>query len=263
MNPHNKDNPEDLDENNSAQIHANEHDDLDEQDEDQDDLHEPDDLDDDEDDGLEYDDEDEDDEDGEYDDDDEDDEDEDAPAATGAPKSQAGRGLRSLSIVEEEEELPPSKTKIKKQMHELRDLGQELTELSKDQISKLDIPESLRDAIKEMHRIKSFGAKRRQIQYIGKLMRDIDTAPILAKLDTWKGVSKQHIGYMHQVERWRERLLAGDTALTELLAQYPETDVQRLRTLIRNALKEKEAGKPAKNYREIFQILRDTIPVPA
>jgi ribosome-associated protein len=260
MNPHNKDNPKDLDEQKSAQIHANEPDDLDEQDEDQDNLNEQDDLDEDDEEASEYDDEDEeeDDEDGEYDDDD----DEDAPAKTGAPKSQTGRGLRSLAVVEEEEELPPSKTKIKKQMHELRDLGQELTELSKDQVAKLDIPESLRDAIKEMQRIKSFGAKRRQIQYIGKLMRDIDPAPILAKLDTWKGVSKQHIGYMHQIERWRERLLAGDSAFTELLALYPETDVQRLRTLIRNAIKEREAGKPGKNYRDIFQVLRETIPVP-
>lgn len=173
-----------------------------------------------------------------------------------------GRGLRSLPVAEEEEELPPSKTRIKKQMHELRDLGEELTGLGKDQLAQLDIPETLRDAIREMGRIKSFGAKRRQIQYIGKLMRDIDPAPILAKLDIWKGVSKQHIGYMHQLERWRERLLESDTALTELLSAYPQTDVQRLRTLIRNSLKERETGKPAKNFREIFQVLRETIPEP-
>ncbi len=179
-----------------------------------------------------------------------------------APRPAAkGRGLRSLPVIEEEE-LPPSKTKIKKQMHELRDLGQELTELGKDQLAQLDIPETLRDAIREMGRIKSFGAKRRQIQYIGKLMRDVDPAPILAKLDTWKGTSKQHIGYMHQLERWRERLLENDAALTELLAAYPQTDTQRLRTLIRNSIKEREAGKPAKNFREIFQVLRETIPEP-
>jgi len=178
-----------------------------------------------------------------------------------APAKPQGRGLRSLPV-EEEEELPPSKTKIKKQMHELRDLGEELTALSKDQLNQLDIPESLRDAIREMHRIKSHGAIRRQMQYIGKLMRDVDTAPIIAKLNTWKGTSQQHIGYMHQLERWRERLMDSDTALTELLAAYPEIDAQQLRTLIRNSHKEKEAGKPAKNFREIFQILRETIPAP-
>jgi len=196
------------------------------------------------------------DEDEQYDDEDQEDDDQDA-----APARPQGRGLRSLPVVEEEE-LPPSKTKIKKQMHDLRDLGEELTGLGKDQLAQLDIPESLRDAIREMQRMKTFGAKRRQIQYIGKLMRDIDPAPILAKLDAWKGVSKQHIGYMHQLERWRERLLESDSALTELLTAYPQTDVQRLRTLIRNALKERETGKPAKNFRELFQVLRETIPEP-
>ena len=192
--------------------------------------------------------------------DEDEDQDQDQKAAP-APLKPQGRGLRSLAV-EEEEELPPSKTKIKKQMHELRDLGEELTELGKDQIAQLDIPENLRDAIREMHRMKTFGAKRRQMQYIGKLMRDVDTAPIIAKLNTWKGTSQQHIGYMHQLERWRERLLENDAALTELLSQFPQTDVQRLRTLIRNTLKEREAGKPAKNYREIFQVLRETIPEP-
>lgn len=200
------------------------------------------------------------DEDEEYDDEEQDDQDDDQGAAP-APAKPQGRGLRSLPVVEEEE-LPPSKTKIKKQMHDLRDLGEELTELGKDQIAQLDIPETLRDAIREMSRIKSFGARRRQLQYIGKLMRDVDTAPIIAKLNTWKGISQQHIGYMHQLERWRERLLESDTALTELLSAYPQTDVQRLRTLIRNSLKERETGKPAKNFREIFQVLRETIPEP-
>jgi ribosome-associated protein len=174
-----------------------------------------------------------------------------------------GRGLRDMPVVEEDEEdLPPSKTKIKKQMHELRDLGKELTELGKDQLAQLDIPENLRDAIREMKNINKFGAQRRQIQYIGKLMRDIDPAPILAKLDVWKGRSQHHIAYTHQLERWRDRLMESDSALTELLAEYPQADAQRLRTLMRNAQKEMEAGKPPKNYREIYQVLREIIPDP-
>ncbi|MDH4234645.1 MAG: DUF615 domain-containing protein [Gallionella sp.] len=164
------------------------------------------------------------------------------------------------AVAEDEEELPPSKTKIKKQMHELRDLGKELTELGKDQLAQLDIPESLRDAIREMKNINKFGAQRRQLQYIGKLMREVDPAPILAKLDAWKGKSQQHIGYMHQLERWRDRLMENDSALTELLAAHPHADAQHLRSLIRNAQKEMEAGKPPKNYREIFQVLREIIP---
>ena len=173
-----------------------------------------------------------------------------------------GRGLRNLPVADDEEELPPSKTKIKKQMHELRDLGKELTELGKDQLAQLDIPENLRDAIRDMKSINKFGAQRRQMQYIGKLMRDVDTAPILARLDAWKGKSQNHIAYMHQLERWRDRLLENDAAFTELLGAYPATDAQRLRTLIRNAQKEIEAGKPPKNFREIFQVLREIIPEP-
>jgi ribosome-associated protein len=98
------------------------------------------------------------------------------------------------------------------------------------------------------------------MQYIGKLMRDVDTAPILARLSEWNGTSRQHITWLHQVERWRDRLLAEPDALTELLADHPGADVQHLRALIRNAIKEKELNKPTKNYREIFQVLRDLIP---
>jgi ribosome-associated protein len=180
-----------------------------------------------------------------------------------APKTR-GRGLRNQPVAEEdEEELPPSKTKIKKQMHELRDLGKELTELGRDQLAQLDIPENLRDAIREMKNINSFGAQRRQIQYIGKLMRNVDPAPILAKLDVWKGRSHQHIAYTHLLERWRDRLMENDSALTELLGAHPEADAQRLRTLIRNAHKEIESNKPPKNYREIYQVLKEIIPEPA
>ena len=173
------------------------------------------------------------------------------------------RGLRDQPDIEEnEEELPPSKTKIKKQMHELRDLGKELTELSKDQADQLDIPERLRDAIHEMRSIKKFGAQRRQLQYIGKLMREVDPAPIIAKLDGWKGKSGHHTAYMHQLERWRDRLIENDNAMTDLLAAHPQADAQHLRSLIRNARKEIDTSKPPKNFREIFQVLKEIFPKP-
>ncbi len=202
---------------------------------------------------------------------DEDEEDDDGPiviqvhghAPRPASPSTRGRGLRNQPAEpdeDEEEDTGPSKTKIKKQMHELRDLGKELTELSKDQVAQLDLPESLHDAIHAMRSINSFGAQRRQIQYIGKLMRNVDPAPIIAKLDAWKGKSQGHTAYMHQLERWRDRLLESDGALTELLAAHPQADAQRLRSLIRNALKERELNKPPKNYREIFQVLREILP---
>lgn len=169
---------------------------------------------------------------------------------------------KSLSkhLDNDEPELPLSKTKIKKQMHDLRDLGVELTELGKDQLTQLDLPENLRDAILEIKNFNKHGARRRQMQYIGKLMREVDTAPIIAKLDSWRGTSQQHIAHMRLLERWRDRLIASDNALTELLAAHPQADAQHLRSLIRNTKKEIDAGKPPKSSREIFQVLRDIIP---
>lgn len=164
---------------------------------------------------------------------------------------------------QDDEELvapPPSKTKIKKQMLELQNLGEQLAALNKDQLKELELPENLRDAINEVKRMTKFGAISRQMQYIGRLMRDVDAAPIIAKLEVWNGTSRQHIAWLHQVENWRDRLLAEPDALTELLAAYPQSDAQRLRALIRNALKEKELQKPPKSFREIFQVLREIIP---
>ncbi|MFA6015539.1 MAG: ribosome biogenesis factor YjgA [Gallionellaceae bacterium] len=162
---------------------------------------------------------------------------------------------------EDLEELPPSKTKIKKQMIELQNIGEQLAALNKDQLKELDIPENLRDAIHEVKRMTKFGAIDRQMQYIGRLMRDIDPAPIIAKLEIWNGTSRHHAAWLHQIERWRERLLEDPNALTELLAAHQQADAQHLRALIRNALKERELLKPPKNFREIFQVLREIIPM--
>lgn len=161
-----------------------------------------------------------------------------------------------------EEELPPSKTKIKKQMLALQDLGKTLTALSNEKLRELDLEEDLLVAIMEYKRMTKFGALNRQLQYIGRLMRDVDPAPIQAKLDAWNGVSRQHTAWLHQVEQWRDRLIEQPDALTELLAAHPEADAQHLRTLIRNAQKEKELLKPPKSYRELFQVLREIIPEP-
>ena len=161
---------------------------------------------------------------------------------------------------EEELDLPPSKTKIKQQMHDLQDIGEQLVELGNDRLKQLDLPERLYDAVCEMKRINKFGAQRRQMQFIGRLMREVDAAPIIARLEIWNGASRQHTAWLRQIERWRDRLLESDTALTEFLAAHPEVDAQRLRALIRNAHKEKELGKPPRSYREIFQALREILP---
>lgn len=165
-------------------------------------------------------------------------------------------------LPDDEEDLPLSKTRIKQQMHDLQTLGEQLSELGNDRLSELDLPENLLNAIQELKRISKHGAQKRQRQYIGKLMRDVDPAPIIARLEIWKGVSREHTAWMHQVERWRDRLLESDDALTELLAAHPGADTQRLRTLIRNAHREKSLNKPPRSYREIFQALREIIPEP-
>ena len=154
----------------------------------------------------------------------------------------------------------PSKTRRKHDMHELQDIGEQLLELNPGQITGLDLPELLLDAVQEAKRLKKHGAYRRQLQYIGKLMRHIDVAPIREKLAAWNSVSVQSTARLHLLERWRNRLLDEDQALTELGREYPVTNLQPLRTLVRNARKEKVAGKPPRYFRELFQELQHIIP---
>jgi ribosome-associated protein len=161
---------------------------------------------------------------------------------------------------EEGQEAPLSKTRRKQQMHDLQHIGERIAALGNDKLAELDLPERLLDAIREYRRINKFGAQRRQMQYIGKLMREVEPGPIVAKLDAWDGVSVQHTAWLHRIERWRDRLLEEPDALTELLAAHPDTDAQHLRALIRNAHKEKELNKPPRSYREIFQALREIMP---
>lgn len=151
----------------------------------------------------------------------------------------------------------PSKTKIKQRMQELQDIGEILVELSKDKLKQLDLSETLYEAILEAKRITAHGGRRRQLQYIGKLMRSVDDTPIRAKLDEWNGSHAEETALLHRLENWRKRLIEDDAALSEFLTQYPAFDVQHLRTLIRNSRKEQQAGKPPKSSRELFRALRE------
>jgi ribosome-associated protein len=150
-----------------------------------------------------------------------------------------------------------SKTRKKREMHELQTLGVALTRLPDSQLETIKIPEKLREALLEAKRIKSHEGKRRQMQYIGRLMRDVDPAPIRSRLAEVEGHSAQATARHRRLETWRERLLADDAALTEFAAAYPVAALQALRTSIRNARKEQKEGKPPRAYREIFRILKD------
>ena len=151
---------------------------------------------------------------------------------------------------------PVSKTKRKKEMHELQALGVELVELAESQITDLQIPDRLRDAVLAAKRIKTHEARRRQMQYIGRLMRDVDAGPIREQLDALVGHSAQDAARHRRLEAVREKLLADDAALTDYVAQHAGADLQVLRTLIRNARREQKAGRPPRAYRELFRLLK-------
>jgi len=151
----------------------------------------------------------------------------------------------------------PSKTKIKEAMHELQDLGAELVELSVGQLKRINLDEDLLAAVRECQKITSHGARRRQIMYIGKMLRNIDEEPIRAGLALIRGDSAAETARLHRLERMRTRLLEDEAVLSEIAAAWPGVDLQHLRQLRRNALKEQEANKPPKNFRAIFQMLQD------
>lgn len=149
-----------------------------------------------------------------------------------------------------------SKTKAKEEVEALQDLGKRLVAVGNDRLKKLDIPESLLDALLEAKRISSHGALRRQMQYIGKLMRDVDTDPIQEMLDELDGISNKANARFHALEKLRDRLIEDEAVITTLKNDYPELDVSALRTLRRNTIKEQAEQKPPKSYRAIFQLLK-------
>ena len=151
----------------------------------------------------------------------------------------------------------PSKTKQKEAMHELRDLGAELVELSVGQLKRINLPENIFDAVRECQKITAHGARRRQIQYLGKLMRSVDDEPIRAGLALLRGESSAETARLHRLERLRAKLLEDESTLSDIAALWPAVDLQHLRQLRRNALKEQELSKPPKNFRAIFQVLQE------
>ena len=154
----------------------------------------------------------------------------------------------------------PSKSELKRQMTDRQKLSEVLAALSSDALASIPMDEAIKDAIAETPKIKSFEGIRRHKQYLGKLMRFLDEAELEAiqkRLDAIQGVCKAETAKLHMLENYRDRLLADDNMLTKLIEQFPDLDIQNMRTLIRNARKERESNKPPKAYREIFQALKD------
>jgi ribosome-associated protein len=180
------------------------------------------------------------------------------PPLTAKPKKTAKDD--EFNPIELAADLPISKTKLKAEADAQQALGVRLCELSKDKLTKLDLPEALLIAVLDNKKITANGAMRRHKQYLGRLMRDIDTAPIEEQLAKWDGKNTAENAYFHGLERWRDRMIADANVLNEFIAVHPQTsplDIQQLRTLIRNAQKELAANKSPKSSRELFKILRE------
>lgn len=157
---------------------------------------------------------------------------------------------------------PKSKSQRKREMTALQVLGAEIEALPRERFKRVPLPEHVQEALAEARRITDHEGKRRQMQYVGKVMRSLDDAEIAAirrTLETFKGASRAETTRLHLIERWRDRLVADDGAMTAYCADYPDTDVQTLRTLVRNARREAQQQKPPRAAREIFQLVKSAV----
>jgi ribosome-associated protein len=153
----------------------------------------------------------------------------------------------------------PSKSQMKREMHALQALGAALVELPKDALKRMPMPEELSEAVLEARRITDHEGKRRQMQYIGRVMRSLteeETGALRTALDTYRGANKAETARLHWIETTRERLLADDEAFTAFINVHRGADAQAGRTLIRQARKEAQQGKPPRYFRELFQWIK-------
>ncbi len=161
----------------------------------------------------------------------------------------------------------PSKSQVKRDMHALQDLGKQLLELSNEKLNKLNLNDNLLIAIKEAQRITAREGKRRQLQYVGKLMRFEDADAIRHQLDVWENGSKEQAKAMHRIEALRDVLLRDDAALALFFEEFNPHDPQAFRTLVRNARKESQQNAEStegselnrKHYRHLFQAIKSIV----
>jgi ribosome-associated protein len=152
-----------------------------------------------------------------------------------------------------------SRSQKKRAVEELQKLGAALVDLAPAQLDAMDIPVELLTAVREAQRITSHEARRRQMQYIGKVMRKVDPEPVRAALAGVAGQSTAARVRHRRLEDWRSRLIGDDAALTTFASEHPGADLQAMRTLIRNARKEIAESRPPRAQRELFRILRESL----
>lgn len=158
-------------------------------------------------------------------------------------------------------DLGPSKTALKAEDHARQELGVALSELPANRLATLEMPDDLRQAIRDYRAISAHGAKKRQRKFLGRLLRNMDIEAFEKEVENFAAGNKAEARALHQVERWREELIADDEALTRWMAEHPDSDAQHLRSLVRAARKHDAATTPTERhgraYRELFKFIRE------
>jgi len=158
----------------------------------------------------------------------------------------------------DQEPVSKSRSQLKREMLALQELGERLTALSLDELKRMDLGPDLFAAVAEVKSLRTHEARRRQMQYIGTLMRTVDPEPIRTRVDAISQTARQATDRFHHLEVLRDRLVAGDAAvLDELVQACPGLDLQHVRQLARNAARERDKGKPPKSGRALFRYLRE------
>lgn len=166
---------------------------------------------------------------------------------------------RPHPVEPDEQDIRPSKSQLKREMHELQQLGETLIAMSPAERARFPLSDDLLRAIDETARIRSHEGRRRHMQYVGKLMRKEDLPAIQAQFDAIEQEREQRDHAFHRLEKWRDRLIdEGDSGIERFITDYPDADRQALRQLVRNARREREQGKPPASARKLFKHLRDS-----
>ena len=152
-----------------------------------------------------------------------------------------------------------SKTRRKKLAHDQQALGAALVKLPKEQLARISMPDGLRSAIQDAQRFTKHEAIRRQLQYIGKIMREMDTTPIAEQLSALTTPSRRQTALFHVAERWREEMLADSTAIERFAEEFPTVDLEALRNLVAAAAVERKSSKAPKRYRELFHAINQLV----
>ncbi|ALM52935.1 hypothetical protein BJB45_17865 [Halomonas huangheensis] len=153
----------------------------------------------------------------------------------------------------------PSKSQLKREMHELQALGEQFIAMKPEERERFPLSDEFKRAIEETGRIRAREARRRHMQYVGKLIRKEDLEAIQAVFDEIEQTQTQRDHAFHRLEKWRDRLLEdGDDAVQAFITEYPHVDIQALRQLVRNARREREQNKPPTNNKRLFKLMRET-----